>query len=60
MKRYCLTVKEAAAAMGISKWSVYRAVEKGDLRSERINGVILIPARALVERFGEPIDMEAA
>ncbi len=50
-----LSVAEAAAILGLSRVTTYRAVRRGDLPSFRIGGRILIPRRAVAEllRTGE-------
>lgn len=59
MERFALTVKEAAAMLGVSPTSVYRAIKRKEIDVEIVSGVKVIPARSLVERFGEPVEVSA-
>lgn len=45
--RIALTLGEAAAALGISRDSVRRAVKNGDLPSFKVGAITLIPRAAL-------------
>lgn len=56
-----LTVDEAAALLGRSRQSVYRAVKGGDLRSVRLGGRICVP-RSEIEQWagGNPCPITAA
>ena len=45
-----LTVEEAAAALGISRWSGYEAARKGELPVIRIGRRLLVP-RVQLERL---------
>jgi excisionase family DNA binding protein len=46
-----LTVPDVARALRVSEWSIYRAVQRGDLPAKRLSptGAIRIPAAALEE-----------
>jgi excisionase family DNA binding protein len=46
-ERKTLTVEEAAALLGISRNSAYRAVRDGDLPAVRVRRRLLIPAERL-------------
>lgn len=59
MERLALTPTEAARLLGVSKSTVYRAIKRGEIATEIVSGKKLIPARSLVERFGEPVEMVA-
>jgi excisionase family DNA binding protein len=50
MTRQTLSVRETAATLGLSPAATYKAVERGDIRSIRIGGRILVP-RAAIERL---------
>jgi hypothetical protein len=62
MIRLGLTPAEAAALLGRSTASIYRAIKLGEIDHEVISGCIVIPAAPLIARFGEPVDvpLEAA
>jgi excisionase family DNA binding protein len=46
------TVKEAAAALGVSTDLVYSAIQRGELRAVKLGNRVLIPADALDELLG--------
>lgn len=48
-----LTVKEAAAVLGIGRNTAYEAVKRGDIPSLSIGGRILIPTARLFALLGE-------
>ena len=50
--RIAYTVKEAAAALGVSAWTIREEIRTGRLESVRLGTRILIPRRAL-ERLVE-------
>lgn len=54
--RIAYTVKEAAAALGISEWTVREEISRGHIESFRMGARILIPRRSLENLVGEPID----
>lgn len=51
-ERPTLSVKEAAPVLGISEWSAYNAVQRGDIPHVRIGGRILIPTARLLAMLG--------
>lgn len=56
--RFALSPQEAADMLGVSVSSIYRAIRRSEIPAEKVSGALRIPARALVERFGEPIEVE--
>lgn len=48
-ERLVYSVEEFATAVGISRNSAYRAIEKGELPFRRIGRRILIPKQAVME-----------
>lgn len=46
------TVAEAAALLGISEWSYYEAIKRGDLPGRRIGRRIVVP-KVQLERWLE-------
>lgn len=56
--RFALTVDEAAHMLGVSPSTVYRSIKSGEVVAERIAGRLVIPARALSLRFGEPVEVD--
>lgn len=59
MMRLGLTPQEAADLLGVSVRTIYRAMARGEIETEIISGRKVIRAAALVERFGEPIEVPA-
>lgn len=59
MMRLGLTPQEAADLLGVSVRTIYRAMARDELETEIVSGRKVILARALVERFGEPIEVPA-
>jgi excisionase family DNA binding protein len=51
-KAEAISVNEAAARLGRSRVSAYRAVRRGDLPSIRIGGLIRIPLAPLEKLLG--------
>lgn len=47
LPRLTFNVYEVAEQLGISHWTVRRAIEKGEIDSVRIGGRRLVPAREL-------------
>ena len=47
-----LNAEEAAAALRISKWAVYEAIKRGEIRSVRVGRVVRIPRAAIAELPG--------
>ena len=47
-----LNADEAAAWTGLSPWSIYEAVKRGDLACARFGRRVLIPRRALEKLAG--------
>ena len=64
-ERITYTVKEAAAALGVSEWMVREEIRSGRIESIRLGTRILIPRHALErlanipDRGNEPPDPEA-
>ena len=54
MTRLTVSIKEAAAALGVSTSSVWRWARAGELPSVRIGGRRLIPCDALRRRIEAP------
>lgn len=52
-----LTVAEACAHLRISKWTLYRLMQSGKLKSVKIGSRRLIPARAIT-KFIEQLEIE--
>lgn len=50
MTPHCLSITDAAKALGISKSSAYKIISEGQLRSIRIGGRHVVPV-ASVEAF---------
>ena len=47
-----VTVPEAAALVGISKWAYYDGIKRGDLPGRRVGRRLVVP-RNLLDRFLE-------
>src|SRR5207244_384386 len=47
-----LTAEEAAAVLRVSRWAIYEAVKRGELRSVRLGRCLRIPRQALLEVLG--------
>lgn len=47
-----LTVAQAATLLGVSRQTVYRALEAGELKGLRIRGRMVISTQPLVEAMG--------
>lgn len=60
MLRLGLSPEETAKLLGVSKSTVYRAMNRGEIAFEIVSGKKVIRARELVERFGEPVEVAAA
>lgn len=60
LRRLAYEIPEAAEMLGVSTTLVERQTAKGELRSVKFGGRLLIPAAALEEKLGlptpEPID----
>ena len=52
MTRLTLTVKEAAAIMGVAPLTLRRRIETGEIPAVRIGDRVLVPAPALAELLG--------
>lgn len=50
--RLALTVREAAAALGVGKDAIYKAINRGDLRAVRLGGTLLVPQVELDRMLG--------
>jgi excisionase family DNA binding protein len=48
--RLAMTVREAAASLGVGKDAVYKAINRGDVRAVKLGGTLLVP-RVELERF---------
>ena len=57
--RLAMTVREAAAALGVGRDAVYNAINRGELRAVRFGGTLLVPRLELERMLGmdtrEPI-----
>lgn len=51
-ERLAITVLEAAAMTGLSRQSIYRLVDSGEIESTRLGGRILILFRPFKRKFG--------
>lgn len=49
-----LSVQEAARLLRVSKQSVYRAAEDGELHSLKVRGRLVIASRPLLDALGWP------
>lgn len=58
--RLGLSPNEVAALLGVSRSTIYRAMARGEIAFEVVSGKKVIPAAALVARFGEPVEVEVA
>ena len=47
-----LTVRQAALLLGVSKQTIYRAVESGELRGLTVRGRTVVATRPLAEQLG--------
>lgn len=56
-----ISVEETAKRIGMSPWSVYAAIRRGDIPSRKIGARILIPIAELERMFGvdEPAEVES-
>lgn len=52
MQRLAYSVKEAAELTGLSKRTVTRQIQRGNLRAVRVSRRVVIPADALTEFLG--------
>jgi excisionase family DNA binding protein len=50
--RLALTVREAAAALGVGKDAIYKAINRGELRAVRLGGTLLVPQAELDRMLG--------
>ena len=57
IRRYALSVSEAAQALGVSEWLVREECRKGNLCHIRIGGRIGIPVWALEAYIEMPLSM---
>jgi excisionase family DNA binding protein len=48
-----LSPAEAAATLGVSRYTVYRLIRNGVLPSVRVGGQLRIPRRVLAQRLAE-------
>ena len=55
-----LTADEAADALRISRWAVYEAVKRGELRAVRLGRTLRIPRAAITELLGGAPEREEA
>ena len=53
-ERLAYTVKEAAAALGVSEWMVREEINQKRIHSVKMGARLLIPLWALQERLGMP------
>ena len=47
-----LTVAQAAQLLGVSRQTIYRAIEVGELKGIRVRGRVVVSAQPLVEAMG--------
>jgi excisionase family DNA binding protein len=47
-----LTVEQAATLLGVSKQTIYRAVESGEMRGLKVRGRLVVSTRPLAEALG--------
>ncbi len=52
MTRLAVSVPEAAMMLGLSRSSMYAAVDRGEIRSVKVGSRILVPIRGLEELMG--------
>lgn len=57
MERLAVTPTEMAALTGCSVATIYRAIKRGEIEAVLVSGKKLIPARALTEKFGLPVEV---
>ena len=57
VRRYALSVREAAEALSVSEWLIREECRRGRLYHIRIGGRIVIPVWALEEYIGMPLPM---
>jgi excisionase family DNA binding protein len=43
---------EVAEILGVSKWSVYRGIETGDIPATRVGKRLIVPRHALEKKLG--------
>lgn len=51
-----LTPDELAAALRVSKWTVYDSIKRGEIHAIRLGRCIRIPQAELARLLGEPPD----
>lgn len=51
-----LSAQQAARLLGVSKQTIYRAVEDGEIRGLRVRGRLAVATRPLVEALGWDLD----
>lgn len=59
MERFALTPKEAAEMIGCSVTTIYRAIKRDEIPAVLVSGKKLIPASALVAKFGPSVEVPA-
>lgn len=47
-----LSAQQAAQLLGVSKQSIYRAVEAGEMKGLKVRGRLVVATRPLVESLG--------
>lgn len=57
--RHAFSPEEVAAMLGLSKSSIYRAINRGEIESVEVSGRKRVPAAWLVRTFGEAIEVAA-
>ena len=57
VRRYALTVREAAKALGVSEWLIREECRIKRLFSIRVGGRLVIPVWALEEYIGMPLHL---
>lgn len=56
--RLAMTVREAAASLGVGKDAVYKAINRGDVRAVKLGGTLLMPRVELERILGVEDDTE--
>lgn len=56
MTRFAYSVAEAAPMLGVSDDVLWKMIRRGDIEAVRLGRRVVIPARVLVETFGEPVE----
>jgi len=57
-ERLTYSIEEAAAVLGMSKWSAYRLAKTGELPTVRLGGKLYVPKAQLANLLAEPMTWE--